>query len=158
MVAKPMILKDLISSEPFGAVSDEVCKRTNSTLFPTYNEVLFEATRNRYEKSGIPIEELYDLLVQKREQFVKYSCALVLDSRGAEIEQEYHPSEEPGEEERWAVVKEFGLARDFIVRHLIVYWFLVKNPSELEGYLKSTRTPNAKKQAKKLKQLLEALP
>jgi len=157
MVTNPKNLKDLIALDIFQSVLNAVCKRTNSTLFPMYNDTLFEATRNRYEKSGILIEELYELLSNNRNEFENYSCSLVMDSRGTAIDQEYPPSEKSENEESWVVIKELGLAKDFIVRHLVIYWFLVKKPDGLESYLKSTRTPNAKKQAKRLMQLLKTV-
>ena len=153
MVTKPKNLRELIASEIIRSVSDTVCERTKSPIFPTYNDTMFEATRDYYEKSGIPIKELYELLTQDRDQFIHYSCALVLNSRGTAIEQEYPPSERPSKAEAWVVRKELGLAKDFIIRHLIVYWFVTRNPSGFESYLKATRTPNAKKQAKRLMQL-----
>ncbi len=157
MVTKPRNLKELIASDVFMSISDEVCKKTHSVIFPLYNDTLFEATRNQTEKSGIPIEELVELLSEDREQFVRYVCASVLESRGESIEQEYPPSEKPDKDEVWVVRQELGLSRDFVVPHLIDYWYLLRNPGGLETYLKATRTPNAKKQAKKLIQLMETV-
>ena len=157
MVTNPENLKDLIASDIFMAVSGEVCKRTSSILFPMYNDVLFEATRNQHQKSDISIDELYALISHDSDEFVRYVCASILDSRGAAIEQEYPPSETPDEADAWVVRKELGVSKDFIVPHLIDYWFLVKKPDGLEAYLKATRTPNAKRQAKRLMQLLKTV-
>jgi len=81
---------------------------------------------------------------------------LVLDSRDATIDQEYPASEKPGKDDRCVIVQELGLARDFIVRHLIIYWYLVNQPDQLEAYLKATRVPNAKKQVGRFVKLLKA--
>ena len=156
MLVEPKNLEGLIESEIVRTVSKIICERINSTIFPIYNDILFEATKNQYEKSEVPIGELFALLISDREKFENYVCASILASRGV-VEQEFPRSEKPDDEETAVIVKQLGLAKDFVVSHLIDYWFLAQRPSGFEGYLRATRTPNAKKQAKKLIRLLESV-
>lgn len=46
-----------------------------------------------------------------------------------------------------------GVSKDFVIPHMIDFWFLRKDPAGLVGYLKAIRIPGAKKQAIALKKI-----
>ncbi len=78
-------------------------------------------------------------------------CTL-LAARGAPLEQAYSALEKD-DPPNWEVQATLGVSKDFVIPHMIDFWFLLKDPAGLEGYLKAIRAPGAKKQASTLKKI-----
>jgi hypothetical protein len=141
-------LHEALESSFIQETSKAVCELTSSSIYPVYNEILSQATEEQIEKSGQDLSDLIDHAKINSKTFIRQAVGLILLSQGEPIEQAYSniDSDLP---KSWKPKKSLGLSKDFIIPHMIIFWFLEKSPGKLEEYLKATKNPQAKQLAKR---------
>jgi hypothetical protein len=150
-----MTLEEFLELQAVRAASDELCRRTKSTIYPEYSETLAAPTMRLLERSHASLEDLSDQLQQDRQKFLDYAEASMNAHRNVDLEGEFPKGEGPGRHDRWTVVQDLGLSRDFLLIHLVHYWLLSNHPKRLEAFFRDTRMPNAKKEASRLRALFK---
>lgn len=145
-----MNLADALTDGALQRIATTICALTQSTIYPLYNDVLAQATEAQISAAPAPLDELVAHAIANEHRFVRHAVALIRVTRGAPMEQAYgaHDRDLPA---AWAPGEVLGLSRDFVIPHAIIFWLLDRAPAQLEGYLKATRTPRARQEAKRLR-------
>lgn len=134
-----MLLDAFVASEVNQTWTATVLARTGLLLFSIYNEALQQATLAQLEASGFSLDALVACAREHEELFQQHVVALIALTAGAPIEQAYGPGDAgPGV---WKPTQSLGVSRDFLVPHLIVFFYLIHQPNQLAAYLKKTRNP-----------------
>lgn len=145
-----LTVQEAIETELLKALTERLCIATASTIYPVYNEILANATAQQLTAAGVPLATLIEAVREHEALFLRYAATSLLAARGAPVEQAYSALEK-SEAPRWRVLATLGVSKDFVIPHMINFWFLLKNPAGLEGYLKAIRLPGAAKQARALR-------
>lgn len=148
----PLTVIEAIKTDFLKSLSERLCKKTASDIYPVYNEILSSATEQQIAAAGVPLETLIDTTREHEEAFLRHATMSLLAARGAPLEQAYSALEKD-DPPNWEVQATLGVSKDFVIPHMIDFWFLLKDPAGLEGYLKAIRIPGAKKQASALKKI-----
>lgn len=134
-----MSLEEFVASEVNQMWTAAVLARTGTSLYSIYNEALQEATLTQLEASGSTLDDLVACAGGQEALFLEQVVALIVLTAGAPIEQAYGPGDAgPGV---WKPTQSLGVSRDFLVPHLIVFFYLLNQPEQLAAYLKKTRNP-----------------
>lgn len=146
-------LRSFVESKALAALSEEMCRVTGSNLFPGYPDVIFESLVKRLDAANISVDDLEAVVSQDRDPFFRYAKRAILAANLEDIDQEFPPGYDPEPDDFSKLKKNLGVSKDFLVRHMTDYLVLSKNQSRLEDYLVTTKTPNARKQAERLRAL-----
>jgi hypothetical protein len=119
--------------------SDAVCRETASSIYGIYTDAMAQATASQLAASAISPADLIACASEDSVRFVRFSAAVVRYSRGAPLAQAHGPC--VGEDATWQTKQFVGLSQDFVVPHLIAYYFARRSPEGLAPYFKATRTP-----------------
>jgi hypothetical protein len=149
-------LKAFLELASFQELSTEVCREINSSLFPNYPPVMFESLVKRVAAANVSTDQLKATLVSNQLQFVAYVKRVFFATNFERIEEEFPPGYNPSDDDFSKLKKVLGVSKDFLLRYLVDFHIISEKPDFLERYLIATGTPQAKKQAEKMKLLFQS--
>ena len=149
-------IKKIIDSENYSLLLKKVQMKVpfklNEAAVPV---ALLNYDLGRLKTAKISTNDLSSLFDTNMESIVNYAIQKMKYS--FDEEEEFPKGEELGDDETPKTIKTLPYYKDFLITALIEYYLLKNNPTELSKYLKGTRTPNAKKYEKELKEIYSNL-
>ena len=149
------ITKQIIDSNPYRNLVDNIQKRTRLKVLSEYRDAVASRDEQKMKLANLSKEEAMKLLEMDKEIFNEFVLCKMQKFQNAKIDEEFPNGEEPEQEDENETI--LGYSKNFLLLYLIEYFLLKTNPSGLEPYLKATRIPNAKKYEKELKEIYSKL-
>lgn len=135
----------LVNSDSYQSLILELTEFTDMQVEPTYADVFVRLDSAKMERAGITSEEALELLRVKRNEIKQYSIKkfTALDQNCEEIE-EYPLAEALPGDERSRLISVNNYSQGFLLTNIIEYLLVQKGSSDLAGYIKASKIPNAK--------------
>jgi hypothetical protein len=129
-----------------------VCGENGIALDDSCPDIVYKFDLDALTSSNVGLKDLQGTLEFERVHFLKFVTVKYRNLSGAH-EQEYPEREGPAHSEireEIASIKDVSACENFLLGHLIEFWFLKHAPEALGAYLKEGRIPKARHYEKQL--------